>query len=224
MKNIRRIVGTSFAFLGIAIFVYVLSPIIGYEYRSLGTGEYLSPIAENDVYVFSQSENYKDLTKASNWFEGDSPSEFELGKVSYYSLSIPSLEIKRATVAVGGESLDDSLIQYPGTALPGKRGNAVIFGHSILPQFFNPEDYLTIFSTLPTIKKGEEVEVYYDGIEYRYIVEEKFEVEPTDIEILEQNSSGSYLTLVTCVPPGHPLRPKRLIVRARLAAYQGGAT
>jgi len=220
MKNIRRVVGSVFAFLGIGIFVYVLSPIIGYEYQSLGSGEYLSPVAENDVYVFSQSENYKDLTKASNWFEGSS-AEFESTNIKYYSISISSLEIDRATVAIGGESLDDSLIQYPGTALPGKRGNAVIFGHSILPQFFDPEDYLTIFSTLPTIKKGEEIEVYYDGIVYRYLVEEKFEVQPTDIEILEQNSSDSYLTLVTCVPPGHPLRPQRLIVRARLTPYQG---
>jgi len=42
------------------------------------------------------------------------------------------------------------------------------------------------------------------------------EVLPTDIQVLEQNLSDSFLTLVTCVPPGHPLKPKRLIVRARI--------
>lgn len=223
MKKTQRIAGISLAFLGVAIFIYVLFPIIGYEYQGLHNDKFLSPVAESDIYVFSQSENYQDLTKASNWFEGDDVN-FQQSEIKYYSISIPSLEIERATVAIGGENLDESLIQYPGTALPGKRGNAVIFGHSTLPQFFDPQDYLSIFSTLPTIEKGEEVEIYYDGIKYRYVIEKKFEVEPTDIEILEQNSSGSYLTLVTCVPPGHPLRPKRLVVRARLASYQGGRT
>ena len=44
-----------------------------------------------------------------------------------------------------------------------------------------------------------------------------FEVLPTDLQILEQNRVDSYLTLVTCTPPGDPRKPKRLIVRARLA-------
>ena len=43
-----------------------------------------------------------------------------------------------------------------------------------------------------------------------------FEVKPTDIQILEQSTSESYITLVTCTPPGHPLKPRRLIVRAKL--------
>jgi sortase A len=93
----------------------------------------------------------------------------------------------------------------------------VVFGHSILPQFFDPKNYMSIFSTLPTIKQGDEILVYFDGITYKYIVRDMFEVRPDDIQILEQNTSGSYLTLVTCTPPGHPLKPKRLIVRAKLA-------
>jgi len=40
------------------------------------------------------------------------------------------------------------------------------------------------------------------------------EVEPEDLSILEQRFDDSYLTLVTCVPPGTYLR--RLVVRARL--------
>jgi LPXTG-site transpeptidase (sortase) family protein len=43
-----------------------------------------------------------------------------------------------------------------------------------------------------------------------------FEVLPTDIQVLDQDSSDSFLTLVTCVPPGDPRNPKRLIVRARV--------
>jgi len=119
-------------------------------------------------------------------------------------------------VAIGGDDLSHNLVQYPGTALPGKNGNTVIFGHSILPIFYNPQDYLAIFSTLPTLKIGDEIFVSYDSVSYVYRIEQMFEVLPTDIQVLEQDSSDSFLSLVTCVPPGDPRDPRRLIVRARI--------
>lgn len=213
-KLVARIAGFLSAAAGAALILYTIMPIISY---SLGNGtyfgQYLSPVPE----VAKASENI-DYTKASNWFPGE-PLEFDGSKVRNYTLSIPKLKISEATVAIGGEDLSESLIQYPGTALPGKKGNAVIFGHSILPQFYNPKDYMAIFSTLPTIKKGDGMSVRYDGISYKFVVEDVFEVKPTDLEILAQNTSDSYLTLVTCTPPGHPLRPKRLIVRAKLEPF-----
>ncbi len=192
---------------GLVILGATILPILTYQPVSSGTNSLLSPVKERGV----------DYTKASNWFLGGAKSQdFTSSKILYYNLSIPKLKIQDATVAIGGEDLAKSLIQYPGTALPGKRGNAVIFGHSILPIFFNPKDYISIFSTLPTLKPGDEIDVSYDGVSYRYRVEEMFEVLPTDIQVLEQDESDSFLTLVTCVPPGDPRKPKRLIVRARV--------
>jgi len=147
---------------------------------------------------------------------GSNKKNFVASKISYYTISIPKLRIKNATVAIGGEDLSKNLIQYPGTALPGRDGNAVIFGHSILPRFYDPKDYIAIFSTLPTLNKGDEIEVNYDGVSFLYRVTDMFEVLPTDIQVLEQDVSDSYLTLVTCTPPGDPRDPKRLIVRAKV--------
>jgi sortase A len=73
-----------------------------------------------------------------------------------------------------------------------------------------------MFSLLPTLKKGDEINIEYDGVSYVYKVENMFEVMPTDIQVLDQDYSDSFVTLVTCVPPGHPSDPKRLIVRARV--------
>ncbi len=202
------------AFSGVIILTSVFYSIASYE--GVSRQKYpnlVSPVVE----VKGSKLGEADFTRASNWFVGGANSDnFVSSRVSFYLLSIPKLKIKDATVAVGGEDLSKSLIQYPGTALPGKRGNTIIFGHSILPQFYDPEDYLAIFSTLPTLDKGDLIEINYDGISYRYEVENMFEVLPTDIQVLEQNSSDSFLTLVTCVPPGHPLKPRRLIVRARI--------
>jgi len=211
-KKVLRIVALVNGFAGVVILASVVLPIIAYNLGTVSSkSDFVSPIPTgNSVYAVP------DYTKASNWFVGGREVDFTSQNVKYYTLSIPKLRIKDATVAIGGENLDESLIQYPGTAVPGKRGNAVIFGHSILPQFYDPKNYLSIFSTLPTLEEGDEIQVSYDGVNYRYRVEDLFEVRPTDIEILEQNVSDSFLTLVTCVPPGHPLKPKRLIVRARV--------
>ncbi len=200
---------------GMGILAWVFLPIFFYEFSAPPLMSYLSPLPDNSVAANGTGGSFDD-TKASNWFVGSKPADFKADNVTFYNLSIPRLGIKDAVVAVGGEDLSQSLIQYPGTALPGRAGNATIFGHSVLPQFYSPTNYLSIFSDLPSLQKGDEINVRSDGISYKYKVEEKFEVLPTDVQVLEQNLSDSFLTLVTCVPPGDPRRPRRLIIRARI--------
>ena len=208
-KTFLKVVAIVWAASGIVILAGVIVPILSYQVRSdTETPQLISPVGP-------------DSTKASNWFPGGATSDvFQKSTVSYYTISIPKLKIENAVVAIGGEDLAKSLIQYPGTALPGKNGNAVIFGHSILPIFYNPKNYISIFSTLPTLKKDEEIYIDYDSVSYTYKVEDAFEVLPTDIQVLQQDTSDSFLTLVTCVPPGDPRRPKRWIVRARVVPLE----
>ena len=216
-KNIIRILAVISGLSGVVILAYIFLPILNYDLNSLKYASYLSPVPNNTPVVPAKNFN---STKASTWFTGGAQSrDFEATSISYYNITIPKLKIDSAVVSIGGEDLSKSLIQYPGTAMPGKNGNAVIFGHSILPQFYNPKDYLAIFSTLPSLEPGDEVTVNYDGVLYQYKIENKFEVSPTDLQVLEQDPSDSFLTLVTCVPPGHPLKPRRLIVRARLVPF-----
>lgn len=213
-RKILRVCAIIWGISGVVILTSVVYPIISYERKaSLKYPDLVSPLVEDTKDSY---EDY-DYTKASNWFpDAAKKQDFVSDKVTHYKITIPSLGITDATVSIGGEDLADSLIQYPGTQVPGKIGNSVIFGHSILPYFFNPKNYLAIFSTLSEMNKGDEVYVNYDGIAYKYMVDSMFEVKPQDIQILDQDTANSYLTLVTCTPPGHPLKPKRLIVRAKL--------
>ncbi|MCL5091099.1 MAG: sortase [Patescibacteria group bacterium] len=184
--------------------------------KSFGATQDKSLIASFDSpqgAVLGEEIDFVDFTKASNWFP-ETKVNFNEKDPSSYILSIPKLNIKEAAVWVGMEDLKKSLIQYPGTPLPGRFGNTVIFGHSVLPQFFNPKNYTTIFSTLPTLKPKDEIWIDYNQVKYKYLVEQMIEVQPNDISILAQRYDDSYLTLITCVPPGTYLR--RLIVRARL--------
>jgi len=134
--------------------------------------------------------------------------------VNTYSVSIPKLKIENAIVMVAGDDLSESLVHYGGTPLPGQYGNTVIFGHSTLPQFYNPKSYKTIFSLLPTLTYGDTISVTFDDVKYTYVVYDMVVVEPTDLTPLEQRFDDSYLTVVTCVPPGTYW--KRLNVKAKL--------
>ncbi len=169
-----------------------------------------------------------DYTNLSNWFPetevaGASLTNDQVAEESYYTIEIPSLDVYNAKVKIGGTNLDDSLIQYPGTAEPGELGAPVIFGHSVLRQFYNPSEknprrYMSIFSKIMTMNEGEKIYIDYDGIRYTYSVRKKVEVKPEDTYILEQEYAAKQLKLVTCVPEGTYLR--RGIVLAQLESIQ----
>lgn len=161
-----------------------------------------------------------DYTDLSNWFDEQSAGFAEVEyKVEEYRLDIPAVNLSNAMVRVGGTDLNKSLIQYPGTALPGEPGAPVIFGHSVLRQFYNPSEknsrrYSSVFSKIMTLKNGDKIYLTYNNIKYTYQVQSNTEVQPTDTFILAQRYDARQLKLVTCVPEGTVLR--RGIVIAQL--------
>lgn len=196
---------------GVLLLFLVVWPILTFEFLlapKLNT-TIVSPLGSQPQVLGLQTTN---LNLASNWFPA--LSQLTASKITSYTLSVPALGIKDAVVVNNDESLDKHLVQWGGTGNPGEAGSTVIFGHSVLPAFFNPKNYLTIFSTLPTIKEGDDIYAYYDGITYHYQVIEMQVIDPKDISVLEQSFDNSYLSLVTCVPPGTYW--KRLVVRSRL--------
>lgn len=216
----KKIVAALFLCFGIFFLSSAIFPILKYQIQySINFSKLLNPLSNQS---YGTSKNIlgaaTDYTQISNWFENDSSSSnqiFSNDQTFTYFLSIPKLKIKNAVVTVGSMDLKKSLIQYPQTALPGQLGNAIIFGHSVLPQFFNSKNYSTIFSTLYTLKQGDEIIISYDSMEYKYIVDEMFEVKPTDLSVLVQNYDQKNLTLITCTPPGTYLR--RLVVKSSLS-------
>lgn len=176
-----------------------------------------SQTAEEPIILVDQL----DYTNLNNWFPNLTPEQADAlasaesassGVQSMeYTIDIPKVKIENARVRIGGTNLDKNLIQYPGTANPGDPGSPVIFGHSVLRQFYNPSvknprRYTSIFSTIMTLKPGDKIYVTRDNVKYTYTVRDKTEVKPEDVFILEQNYEEKTLKLVTCVPEGTYLR------------------
>lgn len=161
------------------------------------------------------SNNLRDFTHASIWFPSAAKVVGTAALPSQeYSISIPKLNISDAKVKIGGEDLSKSLVHYQPVSLPGAIGNTVIFGHSTLPQLYNPKDYKTIFTYLPSLAEGDVIRVTIQNTEYEYRVKNMFVVKPDQVSVLDQVDDRSLLTLVTCVPPGTYWN--RLVVRAEL--------
>ncbi|MBI5123147.1 sortase [Candidatus Roizmanbacteria bacterium] len=166
--------------------------------------------------VFSNNlRDYYNPIRASIWFPAspklNQPSQLT---VKEYTLSIPKLNIKKARVVVGGEDLSKSLVHYLPQSLPGEYGNVAIFGHSTLPQLYNPKDYKTIFTYLSSLEKGDKIYINIGELEYQYEVTTSFIVKPSEISVLEQRKDDSYLTLITCWPLGTWWN--RLVITAKL--------
>jgi len=221
--------------VGISLLIVVFYPLVSYKLLVFNRSRegIISPISNHAMAearglinpvvngVFTEAkradlgeENEINYDLVNNWFPSAPKLPEKEREVDEYLLSIPKLGIENARVKFGGDSLKKNLVHYPGTALPGEFGNALIFGHSVLPAFYNPKDYKTIFSTIPTLEKGDTIHVLYDGVEYIYEVYEYVEVKPEEIKVLEQRFDRRIMSLITCVPPGTYLR--RGIVRARL--------
>lgn len=132
-----------------------------------------------------------------------------------FILSVDKINIKDARVVVDSNDLDSSLAHLPGSALPGEKGNVFISGHSSGFLRFNAGgDYKEIFSNLTKLKKGDVIKVS-TGQEFKYKVVGMQIVDPKDLlVVLPPDSTGRYISLMTCVPPG--INTKRLIVLGKL--------
>lgn len=225
---IVRVIGLFLSVSGLVTMGYFFFPIISWQL-------YLAPVfAAEDITtpipkatVLNQS-TFSSLARqttslllgvnyynAATWFPtAPAPLEENHPQVKTYRFSVPKLKITNAIVSTVDSDLANHLVNYAGTAVPPNKGNAVIFGHSTLPQLYNPKDYKTIFANAHTLQVGDIFTVNSDGVEYTYKIFTISIIDPEDTSVLSQSFDDSYLTVITCTPPGTIW--KRLVLKAKL--------
>lgn len=110
-------------------------------------------------------------------------------------------------------ALEKGVVRYnfPGTVLPGEKGNIVLIGHSS-NNVFNPGKYNYIFVNLNKLSLDDTITLNYKGIRYAYKVTATEVVSPSEFKYISEPVEGSTLTLMTCSPPG--TNRSRLFIRA----------
>jgi LPXTG-site transpeptidase (sortase) family protein len=213
-----RILPGIFTSLGILILgTQVIIPLIFFKTHEKVTPEVASSVLGiatgfNEFEFRELTPIQKDLT------ETNEIKEVIANIPKYFYVTVPKLGIKNAVVETNSKELSpkDRLGHYNNSAIPGTQGNAFIYGHSVLPWFYNPKNYKTIFSTLDKLKTGDEIIVSFNNVEYTYKIEYSEIQKPQDVNPLGEYKppylNAKTLTLMTCWPAG--TKSKRYMVRA----------
>lgn len=107
-------------------------------------------------------------------------------------------------------ALEDGVVHYPTTVLPGQLGNSAFFGHSS-NNIFNPGKYKFAFALLHKLNKGDIFYITYNQKIYAYKVYDKQVVSPANVGVLNNvPGKAATATLITCTPVGTSLN--RLVV------------
>ena len=100
------------------------------------------------------------------------------------------------------EELENGVVRYPTTGLPGEWWNVFFFGHTSF-NFWEKNPYATIFSKIPELEVGDEIEVIWNARKYTYRVIDYMIKSPRKVQdIYMQYQEGKYLTLMGCYPLG----------------------
>jgi sortase A len=233
-RMFMRFAGLAVAVCGLSLAGYTFFPLVSYEIYiqpEFAAQTFASPIPQTTIITQDSITSLLQNTanqlshlgdaNDNSWLPPTSPNQYkEVGvteQLSNYYISIPQLSIENAYVSTLDNNVNLHLVHFPGTALPPNVGNAAIFGHSTLPQWFDPKNPHAIFATALDTKIGDSIIVTIGNKEYPYKVIAMTIVPADDTSYLAQDSDGSYLSLITCTPPGTTW--KRLVIKAKLASH-----
>lgn len=213
-----RIFFVIISLVGLSAVIFAAWPLLVWNLTTLPrltAGVDLAPIPKSEVLSTKSSlEENVQVIKDPDGFSYFAPtdlSKIQKNRPSEFYLSIPKLKIDKAKVKVDSLNFRSSLAHFPNSALPGEVGNSFITGHSVLPQFYDPDNYLTIFTKLSNLEIGDDIIIQLANDKIHFTVQYLKIVDPHDLSVLSKISpNGRNLTLMSCVPPG--TNTKRLVV------------
>ena len=199
-----RWMGWSALLLGSALLFFIVSPALKQEFlyweRTYAPQTILETIPRGE-----QVQKKTDLVPLDTQFG------IVIPKIEANAKVIPAVDWQDPEVYQ--EALRRGVAHAKGTALPGQSGNVFIFSHSGV-DFSEAARYNAVFYLMNKLVVGDEVDLFYEGKQYRYEVFTTKKVASDALEYLEQNRDQRILTLMTCWPAGTTW--KRLIVQAKL--------
>lgn len=135
----------------------------------------------------------------------------EIPAIGIFAPIVFSEKIDKTSMA---KDLDKGVAYYPGSVLPGQKGQIVILGHSA-PSNWPKIKYDWVFSKINDLKAGDEIIINLENRQYVYIVEDKEIIkkgEEINLGLAAENFNN--LILVSCWPPGKDIQ--RIAVQSSL--------
>jgi LPXTG-site transpeptidase (sortase) family protein len=196
----RRKLPSAFAPLLTAIGIFALVLMV-----------FKSPIIVSQIrYAFGQGSSQTTGTGTTASSSSVIPAENTIS-IPKINIHAPVEYIDSVQEADVQKALEDGVVHYGTTAVPGAAGNVAMFGHSS-NDWWEPGNYKFVFVLLDKLSPGDQIFLDYQSVRYTYEVTGSKVVEPTAVDVLNPTATPT-LTLITCSPPGTSL--KRLVVTAK---------
>ena len=176
-------IGTALLILGI-VMIIVMS---GYKYLKIS---YENKKVEQYISETTIEKETKDSIPIIN-----SESK-EQTKINYKAvLEIPKINLKQGIVDA---TKNFKSIQYAVSAdtngnYPDEYGNFILYAHS-------GNSYIAFFNKLNKLGIEDDIFVFFNGIKYHYIIEDKYEIAKTGKAKVLRSKNEKYITLITCNP------------------------
>ncbi len=170
------------------------------------------PEGENKDNEILKEENVKDDSDENNKAdkgEGEKDKKPEKAQLEEGKgigiLNIPKINLEIGIIeGVRYEDIKYVVGHFPGSPMPGEKGNFAIAGHRI--SYFGQA-----FKDINQLEKGDKVKVTYNGKEYTYEITDMYEVNPNETEALNPTKDAT-ITIVTCTTDAK----NRVIVKGKL--------
>ncbi|NTV55060.1 MAG: sortase [Candidatus Moranbacteria bacterium] len=175
----------------------------------------------------TDGDGFGDAQEIGNGYDPDAAGDFKPS----VTVLVERIGVAAPMIWAGSEDqksmlrdLENGVIRYPGSGVPGQSGNVIIAGHSS-NYAWAKGDYNSVFRRLGELGPGDSIvlrmrQANGKTFDYPYRLTEKRVTVPDDPWIFE-DSGGDEVTLSTCWPLGTAF--KRLIVRGELVS-DGPAT
>ena len=168
----------------------------------------------------TDGDGYNDGREVANGYDPTVPGDARIAvtvEIAKIDVKVPVVLAKCDDEKTLESDLNFGVIHYPGTPLPGQRGNAYIAGHSS-NYSWSKGKYNYVFKRLNEVQVGDTITVRFllhnrKEVVYNYVVQSNEETAPDDPRIFAQGYSKE-LTIKTCWPLGSDAR--RLMVKAVL--------
>jgi len=164
----------------------------------------LELLEEIEKYPFLNEQTLKEIPeKKEGWLE-----------IPQIQLRVPIVFPKKSTpFSELQKTLNEGVLHFPQSALPGQKGQTIILGHSAPPGWPKIK-YQWVFSRLNELNPGDKFFIYFNDKKYSYGVRKKlFLIKSQNIP---QNLTklSNIVILITCWPPGKDY--KRLLIIGEL--------
>lgn len=108
-------------------------------------------------------------------------------------IEIPKINLKRGVInsTKNFNSVNYAISVDENSNYPNEMGNFILYAHS-------GNSSIAYFKNLNKVEVGDEVYIYYEGVKYKYIIYDKYDIQKTGKANVIKSSTDNYLTLITC--------------------------